>query len=113
MYRRVFRPTRPSPCRAIPHSNLLASILRAVVAQSPRSHLLRLALGYAHDDVAVPRPSVLAVILAGSRRMIRMRMIPANHIQPLLARGLLRIPYILRVPRKAISRRIFAAVHSL
>src|SRR5260370_28463264 len=95
MYRRVFGPTRPSPWRAIPHSNFLASILRAVVAQSPRSHLLRLALGYAHDDVAVPRPSVLAVILAGSRRMIRMRMIPAHHIQSPVPPALLRIPYIL------------------
>src|SRR5690348_9341475 len=100
MWWRVLKPAKPSPSRVILYRKFLASIFRAVVIQAPRSHLLRVALGYADNDIAVPRPSVLAVILAGSCRMIRMRVIPAHYIQSLLARGLLRMPYIFRGHRK-------------
>src|SRR5262249_28725915 len=41
---------------------------------------------------------------------IRMRVIPADHVQSLLARRLLRINHVLRRHRKAIARRIVTAI---
>src|SRR5437660_1123303 len=55
----------------------------AIVTQAPRSHILRRAMVHADDDVAIPRPGVILIILAGLRRMIRMRMIPPDDLQPL------------------------------
>ncbi len=53
---------------------------------------------------------MLAVKLAGPRRMIGMRMIPANDFQAMLARGFLGIAHILRVTAKRLrgesSRRL-------
>src|SRR5882672_4759688 len=60
--------------------------LLPIIIQSPGCHLLRRPVLHAHDNVAVPRPGVISVKLAGPRRMIRMRMIPANDVQPMLAR---------------------------
>src|SRR2546430_10279548 len=84
--------------------------LLPVVVQPPRSHVLWLALRHADDDVAVPRPGVIAIVLARTRRMIRVRVIPANNIQPLLPCGLFRIEYVLRRDGKAVPRRIIATI---
>src|SRR5882724_7553238 len=84
--------------------------LLPIVVQSPRSHILWLALRHADDDVAVPRPGVIAIVLARTRRMIRVRVIPTYNIQLLLPGKLFRIEYILRRDRKAVLRRIIAAI---
>src|ERR1041384_26066 len=47
----------------------------AIIVQTPRSHILRRAIVHADDDVAIPRPGVILIELAGPRGMIRMRMI--------------------------------------
>src|SRR5216684_4307047 len=44
--------------------------LLAVVVQTPRSHVLGRAVLHAHDNVAVPRPGVIAVIFAWPRRIV-------------------------------------------
>src|ERR1700694_2021555 len=81
-------------CRVITNRDVLASICGTVVAQAPRGHLRRLTVGYAHYDIAVPRPCVFAIVFAWLRRMVRMRMIPADHIQVLLLGCLFRIAHI-------------------
>src|SRR5215475_1873087 len=94
----------------MPDFNRLRRKLRPIVLQPPRSHLLRLALGNAHDDVAVPRPRMITVVLARPRRMIWMRVIPADNVKSLLARSLFRFNHVLRSHRKTVSRRIVAPV---
>src|ERR1700731_1289995 len=97
--------------RVVANRNVFAGIRGTVVAQAPRSHLRRLAVGYAHYDIAVPRPSVLAIVLALLRRVVRMGMILTDHIQFLFLRRLFRVAYIFGGDGKAVARRIFAAVH--
>src|SRR5579859_7152757 len=88
----------------VPRSNRRAALdlncfgrkLLAIVIQPPRSHILRLTFGDADDDVAVPRPCVLAIVFARARRMIRMRVIPPNDIQALLARHFFRFDDVRR-----------------
>src|SRR2546426_8998848 len=63
--------------------------LRPVVLQPPRFHVFGEVLHHAGDDITVPRPGVLAVILTGSRRMIRVGVVPADHLQAALTRRLL------------------------
>src|SRR6266850_7384992 len=84
--------------------------LLPVVIQSPGRHFLRCAVLHAHDDVAVPRPRVIAIELARPRRMVRMRMIPANDVQPMAARLFLRSHDIFGSHRKAVSRRIVSPI---
>src|SRR5260370_11958914 len=100
-----------SPSRVIANGNFLATIIRAVIAQAPRSHLRRLAVSHADNHIAIPRPGMLAIILAGPRWMIRMRMIPAYDVQFLFPGGFLRIAHVFGGDRKAIVRGILAAVH--
>src|SRR5882762_6492275 len=88
-------PTR-SMSRAIANGDFLAGVGGAIVTQTPRRHVLRLAVGHANDHVAIPRPGMFAIVLARLRRMVRMRMIPADHVQILFASRFLRIAYILR-----------------
>src|SRR5258708_39589708 len=87
-------PTR-STGGAIANGNLLAGVGGAIVTQTPRRHVLRLAVGHAHDHIAIPWPGMLAVIQAGLRRMIRVRMIPADHVQVLVASRFFRVAHIL------------------
>src|SRR5882762_2637827 len=87
-------PTR-SMSRAIANGDFLAGVGGAIVTQTPRRHILRLAVGYAYDHIAIPRPSMLAIILAGLRRMIGVRMIPADHVQVFFTSRVLRIAHIL------------------
>src|SRR5713226_9455762 len=68
--------------RAELHFHLLRLEARPVVRQPPRGHVPGLAPGHAEDDVAVPRPGVLAVILAGQRWVVRMRVVPTDQLQP-------------------------------
>src|SRR5215471_11102225 len=75
--------------------NFLARVIRPVVAQSPGSHLLRPAVGHPDDDVAIPGPGMLAIILARTRRMIGVGMIPAQQVKPLFARSRFRGTHIL------------------
>src|SRR5260370_26077185 len=100
-----------SPSRVIANGNFLATIIRAVIAQAPRSHLRRLAVSHADNHIAIPRPGMLAIILAGPRWMIRMRMIPAYDVQFLFPGGFLRIAHVFGGDRKAIVRGILAAGH--
>src|SRR5260370_8310501 len=100
-----------SPSRVIANGNFLASIRRAVIAQAPRSPLRRLAVSHADNPIAIPRPGMLAIILAGPRWMIRMRMIPAYDVQFLFPGGFLRIAHVFGGDRKAIVRGILAAGH--
>src|SRR5882762_4065828 len=73
-------PTR-STGGAIANGDFLAGVGGAIVAQAPRRHVLRLAVGHANDHIAIPRPGMLAIILARLCRMVRMRMIPADYVQ--------------------------------
>src|SRR5437773_11743743 len=79
---------------AVPSLNPFGRTPFAVVGQAPGGHLLRRAFLLAHDDVAVPRPGMIAVILAGARRMVRVRMIPADNIESVLARGFFGAPHV-------------------
>src|SRR5216684_524301 len=65
---------------AVANFDVFGRKLLPIVIQSPGSHFLRRPVLYAHDDVAVPWPGVIAIILAGPRRMVRMRMIPAHDV---------------------------------
>src|SRR5713101_1645013 len=67
--------------RAELHFHLLGLEARPAVRQPPAGHLPGLALGHTEDDVAVPRPGVLAVILARQRWVIRMRVVPADQLE--------------------------------
>src|SRR5882762_10513138 len=87
-------PTR-STSRAIANGDFLAGVGGAIVAQAPRRHVLRLAVGHTNDHIAIPRPGMLAIVLAGLRRMIGMRMIPADYVQVLVASRFLRVAHIL------------------
>src|SRR6266404_2875041 len=64
--------------------------LLPIVIQSPGGHLLRRPVLHADDDVAVPRPRMIAIELARRRRMVGSRMIPANDVHTTLARRFLR-----------------------
>src|SRR5882762_3564217 len=106
-------------CELRPFSNrcaavdfdFLRQVRQPIVIQPPGSHLRRLAAHHAHDDVAVPRPSVLAVKLAGPGRMIGMRMIPAHDLHALFSGHSFGVAHILRGHRKPVARRIVAPVH--
>src|SRR6266852_175798 len=84
--------------------------LLPIVIQSPRRHLLRRAGLHADDDVAVPRPCVIPIELARPRRMVRMRMIPANNVHTALARGFFRSHDVFGSDRKTVTRRIVPPV---
>src|SRR5579885_2864820 len=59
----------------------LRRVAIAVVIEPPRGHLTRQTPLHRYDDVAVPRPGVLAVKFAGFCRMVRVRMVPADHLE--------------------------------
>src|SRR5882762_181500 len=82
----------------------------AIVIQSPGGHFLRRAVLHAHDDVAVPRPRVIPIELARPRRMVRMRMIPANDVHTALARRFLRSHDVFGSDRKTVARRIVSPI---
>src|SRR4029077_10203307 len=85
--------------------------LSSIVVQAPGGHILGRAVLHVDDDIAVPRPSVIAVILAGPSRMVGVRMIPADDFEALLARGFLGFKNILCSHRKTITRGVIAAIH--
>src|SRR6266403_748039 len=93
-------------CGAMASLNSLGRKPLAVVVQTPGGHVLRRAVLHAHDDVAVPRPRVVAVIFAWPRRMVGMRMVPADHFKTLLARRFFRCQDVLGSHGKAVARRI-------
>src|SRR5882672_8924780 len=84
--------------------------LLPIIIQSPGCHLLRRPVLHAHDNVAVPRPSMISIELAGPCRMIRMRMIPAHDVEPMRACLFFRSHDVFRSYRKTITRRIVAAI---
>src|SRR5260370_16835158 len=90
--------------------NPLGRKLHAVIVQPPGSDVLRRAVMHADDDVAIPRPGVVAVIFAWARRMVGMRMIPSDHFETLLASGLFRRQDVYRGHRKAVTRRIVTPI---
>src|SRR5271168_2250872 len=49
----------------------LFGILRPIVLQTPRGHLQGHAFLYTHNDVAVPGPGMLPIVLAWLRGMVR------------------------------------------
>src|SRR5882672_6895818 len=65
-----------------------------IVIQPPGGHLLRRAVLHAHDYVAIPLPGVISVEVAGPRRMVRMRMIPAHDVHIARACRFLRSHYV-------------------
>src|SRR5271170_1937707 len=81
-----------------------------VVMQAPGRRIARLALLNAYDDVAVPRPCVVAVVFARARRRVRMRMIPSDQLEALLASRFFRQPDVVRSHLEAISRGVVPAV---
>src|SRR4029077_17950549 len=91
--------------------NVLLQKSRPVIFQTPGSHVPRHSGVDAEDDIAVPWPGMIAVVVAWSRRMVGMRMIPADHFQSLRPRGLFCVSHIVRSHGKTISRRIIAAIH--
>src|SRR5271166_5860586 len=98
----------PPACRASESSLGLVSYLHvfgdergAIVLQSPRCHLLRLSGLHAHDYVAVPRPSMFAIVFAWPRRMIRMRVVPANQVETVSPGGFLCIARVFGSHEKA------------
>src|SRR6185437_2057023 len=89
---------------------LLRVIPCPVVMQPPRRCISRLALLYAHDDVAVPRPGVLAIKLTRPRGRIGMGMIPPDQLDALLACGFFRQADVIRSYFEPVSRRIVPPV---
>src|ERR1041384_2730565 len=77
----TFRRKRMAIIVQTPRSHILRRAIdfrrkrMAIIVQTPRSHILRRAIVHADDDVAIPRPGVILIELAGPRGMIRMRMI--------------------------------------
>ena len=61
--------------------NFFALKIGAVVGEAPGSHVFRNFVGDADDNIAVPRPGMIAIVLAGTSRMVRMRMIPSDNFQ--------------------------------
>src|ERR1700730_11481444 len=90
--------------------NSLGRKFRAIIVQTPGGHVLGRAVLHADDDVAVPRPGVVAVIFARPGRRVGMRMIPADHFESLLARRLFRRKNVFRGHRKAVARRIVSSI---
>jgi hypothetical protein len=84
--------------------------MRAVVGEKPGSHIAGLAAGHAHDYIAVPGPSMLAIIFAGLGRMIGMGMIPADEVQSLIFGSALGGAKILGRNGKTIARRVVAPI---
>src|SRR5258708_33032330 len=102
-----------STSRAIANGDFLAGVGGAIVTQTPRRHVLRLAVGHTYDHIAIPRPGMLAIILAGLRRMIGVRRIPADYVPVLVASRSLRVAHILGGEWKKGVRRGFATVSEL
>ena len=92
-------------------ANIFALKIAAIVGEPPGSHFFRNFVGHAYDNVAVPRPGMIAIVLAGTRRMIRMRMIPSDDFQTLVGCCFLGVQDVLAGDRKAISRRIITAIY--
>src|SRR5260370_40519817 len=89
---------------AVANLNPFGGKLRAVVIQTPGGHVLGRAVLHADDDVAVPRPRVISVILPRPRRMVGMRLIPADHFESLVACRLFRRENVFRGHRKTVAR---------
>src|SRR5882672_10048152 len=81
-----------------------------IIVQAPGRHLLRRAILHADDDVAVPRPRVIAIKLARPCQMVRMRMIPAHDVHTAHARCPFRSHDVFGSDRKTIARRIIAPI---
>src|SRR5579862_385123 len=81
-----------------------------VVVQAPRRGVFGLALLNAHNNIAIPRPGVIPVVLARARRGVRVRMIPPDEVELLLAGGFFRQADIVGRDFEAVARRIVATV---
>src|SRR5713226_3810740 len=112
----IFCLPAPSSCASDfsshPHDlNLLLRESRSILRKLPGAHFLRSAFFHAHDNIAVPRPGVLAIILAGPRWMVGVRMIPADHFQPVhLCPSFFCLAHIICGYRKTVARRILAPI---
>jgi len=65
---------------------------------------------HADDDIAVPGPGVIAIVLARARGMIRMGMIPADDFESLGDRGFFGVANVFRGDRKTVAGRIVPAI---
>src|SRR5215467_11922923 len=83
----------------------------AIIVQAPRSHVLRRAMVYADNNVAVPRPGMILIKLAGPRGMIRMRMVPADDFQSLRLCGFVGLEHVFRGDDKAVAGRFAMTVY--
>src|SRR5712664_2193594 len=111
----IFCLPAPSSCASDfsshPHDlNLLLRESRPILRKLPGAHFLRSAFFHAHDNIAVPRPRVLAIIFAGARWMVGVRMIPAHYLAPLFACGSLDIYDFFGDHRETVARRILAPI---
>src|SRR5919199_3229225 len=78
-------------------------VVRAIVLEHPRAHVLDLVLAYRGDDVRVVGPSVLPVVLGGLGRMIRMRVVEPQEVHVSLLRPLLKLLYLQRLDEEATA----------
>src|SRR4030042_2040969 len=53
-----------------------------IFSKDPARQVSRLALRDRKNNVRIPRPSVVAVVIRGPRRMVGMGMVIPHHIQP-------------------------------
>src|SRR5919199_5915305 len=77
-------------------------VVRAVVLEHPRAHVIDLVLAHGGDDVRVVRPGVLPVVLGGLGRVIRVRMVEPQEIHVQLPRPLLEPLYLQRLDEEAM-----------
>src|SRR5207302_344938 len=84
---------------------------RAVVRQGPALHFSGAAARHTHDHVGEPRPRVLPVERRRGRGVIRVRVIHADHFEPVAVELLLRPTERLRVDEIAVARRVGALIH--
>src|SRR2546430_14898379 len=84
---------------------------RAVVRQGPALHFSGAAARHTHDHVGEPRPRVLPVERRRGRGVIGVRVIHADHFEPVPVELLLRPTERLRVNEIAVARRVGALIH--
>src|ERR687885_1372828 len=76
-------------------------VVRAVVLEHPRAHVLDLVLTHGGDDVRVVGPGVLPVVLGGLGRVIRVRVVEPQEVHVPFLRPLLELLYLQRLDEKA------------
>src|SRR6185295_13460345 len=92
------------------HGDLFFLEPLAVVGEAPASGLRHRTAAHRNNEIGQPRPGVLAVELARPRRMVRMRMVVAHHIETEGARLLVSREHRFRVDQKAVVTAVLPLV---